>query len=53
MGWNREGGRCWNIGKGTCGGMGRIGIEKKGSGRKWDEVEQRKVENGKKWRYWS
>ena len=30
------------------GKMGCIGIEKKGRGRKWDEVEQRKVENGKK-----
>jgi hypothetical protein len=35
------------------GKMGCIGIEKKGRGRKWDEVEQRKVENGKKGRYWS
>ena len=26
--------------------MGRIGIEKKGRGRKWDEVKQRKVESG-------
>ena len=34
--------------KRECGGMGRIGIEKKGRGRKWDEVEQRKVKNGKK-----
>lgn len=44
----RGSGRYWNIGKGKCGGMGRIGIEKKGRGRKWDEVEQRKVKDEKK-----
>lgn len=44
----RGSGVSWSRGGGKCGGMGRIGIEKKGRGRKWDEVKQRKVENGKK-----
>ena len=40
-------GRSGGIGE-RKGKMGCIGIEKKGRGRKWDEAEQRKVENGKK-----